>query len=350
MAAPLNTSPSFPSLTGAQSGLQIRDLAFNSDGWAMEYGMKGEGRGLIINAAFPSSTSYTTIATAAVGYVPRSPEDKHMRNNVEYHTGQRRAIGTTRPRNIIPWDENAPPVPVVTPLALREGDAPFKLYALMNPRDGTCTPYTIDKQRVFIRWEFRSVVSNTRERMKEWSNTIADAVATHSGRMKMDLYGNVNDRASLNMGTAVPVPDERETGQALGNTVEEPAASSTRSLAQKEASVTARERKAEADLETFKNQRSELEAKTEAMKKAKEQLGADQKILNEGQKILLEERQALEVEKREMRSTLGRESAEIFDSVHNGIKRRREMDEDLEREAKRLRSGGKVLKDDSRAT
>lgn len=51
------------------------------------------------------------------------------------------------------------------------------------------------------------------------------------------------------------------------------------------------------------------------MKKAKEQLGADQKILNEGQKILLEEGQALEAEKREMQSTLGRERAYLTRSI-----------------------------------
>lgn len=282
----------------------------------MEDGMKGEGRGLIINANTPCSPSYVTILKKfneaeskpsevfkstqsfsdaelapppptsmqylIVGYVPRSAEDKHMANNKAYHTDQQRAIGTIRPSNIIPWDEQAPPVVVVTPLAPRVDDEHLKLYALIRPRLGICYPFPVNKKRVFIRWEFRSVVSNTRERLKEWSNTIADAVATHSGRMKMiasetdrtdeekydgegkepvsksretshsipmrpttslnatalqrtnsgKLYGNVNDRASLSMGTAVPVPDERETGQAPGHTVEEPAASSTRSFAQ----------------------------------------------------------------------------------------------------------------------
>ncbi|KAH7342667.1 hypothetical protein BKA65DRAFT_295544 [Rhexocercosporidium sp. MPI-PUGE-AT-0058] len=145
-------------------------------------GMKGVNRGLIINAIAPSSTSYTMIAkkvqedklapsiafkstqsfSAAeiappspaamqyliVGYVPRSVKDQHTCNNEEYEADQPRGTGTIQPSNIIHWEEHAPPILVVTPVAPKEGDTHLKFYALMSPgKNGLCVPHTIEKVR-----------------------------------------------------------------------------------------------------------------------------------------------------------------------------------------------------------
>lgn len=92
-----------------------------------------------------------------VGYAPWTLKDEHKIKNTAYQDGRLIAVGLTQPSNIIPWDCQAPPVLVATPMTYREGD-PQKLFALVKPTNGLCTPYIIDKQRVFIRWEYRSIL------------------------------------------------------------------------------------------------------------------------------------------------------------------------------------------------
>ncbi|KAH7419373.1 hypothetical protein BKA64DRAFT_650641 [Cadophora sp. MPI-SDFR-AT-0126] len=188
---------------------QISDLAFNVDGWALEDKMVGEERGSIINARCPSSSylrliqtinnSKTTSAslfrstqsfTAAeiapssdhtvqyliVGYALRSIDSKHDHHNLAYKSGELEPVGSRPPCNVIPWKEEAIPVLIVTPMACVERNY-LKFFALMEPKNGLCTPYIIRQDKVFFRAEFRSTETTTNRRRRAWSMRISDAIS-----------------------------------------------------------------------------------------------------------------------------------------------------------------------------
>ncbi|KAK0125517.1 hypothetical protein ONS95_000475 [Cadophora gregata] len=205
------SSPSFaPHRSKAATAPQIRDLAYNLHGWAMEDGIAGDKEVRVITARSPSSITYDTVfgvfndfnesssvvfkpdtsfstaelkppcdttqAYLIVGYAKRFMEWKHLSSNPAYLPNEERAAtGTVRPNNIIPWDHRSPPVLVVAPMTYGLG-VRSTLYALINPRDGLCTPHVIAMGNVFIRSEFRSVKNTIDSSSSTWKSAIRDTI------------------------------------------------------------------------------------------------------------------------------------------------------------------------------
>ncbi|PVH89555.1 hypothetical protein DL98DRAFT_523467 [Cadophora sp. DSE1049] len=198
-----------PPLKSSAEATQISDLAFNVNGWALEDGMIGEERGLIINARCPSGSylrliqtinnpktassslfrstlSFTAAEIAPssdhtgqyliVGYALRSPDSKHDHHNVAHKSKELEPVGTRQPRNVISWDTEAPLALVVTPMTCIEGNH-LKYFALMEPNNGLCTPYIVRQDKVFFRAEFRSMEMTTYRRRYAWSTRIRDAIS-----------------------------------------------------------------------------------------------------------------------------------------------------------------------------
>ncbi|KAG4434161.1 hypothetical protein IFR05_010353 [Cadophora sp. M221] len=92
--------------------------------------------------------------------------------------GNSKSIGNSKPTNVIPWDSTAPPILVVTEIPARE-DGVLNFWALLWPKNGLCTPFTIKAEYVFFRWEYRTF-ANTKERRVAWTKSIQNAVETIS--------------------------------------------------------------------------------------------------------------------------------------------------------------------------
>ncbi|KAH7419372.1 hypothetical protein BKA64DRAFT_15376 [Cadophora sp. MPI-SDFR-AT-0126] len=195
---------------------QIKDLAFNLSGWAMEDGLANKGAHVVITAGarpsigetwysrvievgngpinsdhevFNSAPEFSPAEIAqptptnrrylVVGYTTRSVhETEHLKINKDYGLTRLKLIGTVRPSNVIAWDKAAPPVMVVVPLPFPVNES-ISFWALLKPQNGLCKPYRIMEKNIFFRWGYRSLDSNLsrfEERNYAWNKIIIDTV------------------------------------------------------------------------------------------------------------------------------------------------------------------------------
>jgi hypothetical protein len=185
---------------------QLEHVAFNTRGHAMEDGMKNRNGVEFICAYqqggpynkelqkrneaeddnepfFRIDDAYTDRELAdpeigvklylVVGYTPRVPtaDLKTMRPG---QGKQSTPVGVKEPNdgNIIPWSKTEPPVLVVTEVLEQKPDG-VQLWALIKPKNGLCTPFSISQDLVFYRHEFRDSISDLRTRCTSWNAKVA---------------------------------------------------------------------------------------------------------------------------------------------------------------------------------
>ncbi|KAL2075520.1 hypothetical protein VTL71DRAFT_463 [Oculimacula yallundae] len=185
---------------------QIKHLAVNTNGWAMIDGTNGRETNETITARAPFTTLYSTVITnnngkddivfrssleltrdelspptkghrkyLIVGYaLRREPQRTYLKKNRAYMKGKSGPVGNSKPSNVLRWDSSAPPILVVVDLSVKEEET-LEYWALLWPKNGVCTPFSIKEENVFFRWEFRSF-TKTKERSLAWRKNIMEAV------------------------------------------------------------------------------------------------------------------------------------------------------------------------------
>lgn len=88
-----------------------------------------------------------------VGYTPRVT-DALLKSMAKGKQKQNGPVGTVVPANITAWDTSAPPALVVTEVLDEKPDS-IRLWALIKPQNGLCTPYSVTQEVDFYRHEFR---------------------------------------------------------------------------------------------------------------------------------------------------------------------------------------------------
>ncbi|KAK0125516.1 hypothetical protein ONS96_009353 [Cadophora gregata f. sp. sojae] len=208
--------------------------------------MKNRGKHELITARAPIHASYNTVIsnnvgqrhifreskefTAAeldppsdgnrryliVGYAPRSiPHDEYSTKNKAYGKHGRKTMGTTRPENVISWDEDTIPVLVVAGLDCKPGEG-VKFWALLWQVDGLCTPFAIKNDSIFFRWEYRTLAVNLKAMKAAWIENVAKTID------KLNRAGDPDVHTSLDVCKTEPVSPiaknkARRSGVASGN-------------------------------------------------------------------------------------------------------------------------------------
>ena len=206
----------------AKPASQIKKIAVNLNGWAVEDGMKNRGIHELITARAPIQASYNsvisnnvgqrhifrqtkgfTVAEQApptdgnrqyliVGYAPRSiPHDEYTTKNKAYGKHGRKTMGTTLPANVIPWDKDTIPVLVVAELNLKPNEG-VKFWALLWQVDGLCTPFAIKNDSIFFRWEYRTLALTLKATKAAWIENVAKTVETLSRRGDPEVHTSLD--------------------------------------------------------------------------------------------------------------------------------------------------------------
>jgi hypothetical protein len=71
----------------------------------------------------------------------------------------------------VEWKKDEPPILVVVDISSKEREK-TQLWALLCPKDGLCTPYQINRNVVFFRWEFRTPATAYSSRAKSWMEVV----------------------------------------------------------------------------------------------------------------------------------------------------------------------------------
>lgn len=142
---------------------------------------------------FKESTTYTTRELGpaevgvhqylVVGYALRSqPQGIDLTKKIKSLQKQK-PVGVTEPKeeDIFKWDDAQPPVFVVTEIVKTQPEG-IQLYALLNPKNGLCTPHSIAQDQVFYRHEFRDGTTDKKSRGPAWNGNVAQ----HSVRPGID--------------------------------------------------------------------------------------------------------------------------------------------------------------------
>ncbi len=229
---------------GERRNPQLKGLAFNIHGWAMEDRMPKNQDKIVITARAPSSNTYENAIMAAngnqvqsseifrssttfsivelapptpntyqylvIGYIPRVCNKDHLHQN---KVGTSKRIGTIRPQNVITWETAAPPVIVVAPMTYKEKRISVRYLALLEPKDELCTPHFIsERSHVFFRHEFRCQLNSVAERRMFWQTFVQTTIINLQILFK--TMGK-DERNSSIKGTrrTEPVAVERELAQ-----------------------------------------------------------------------------------------------------------------------------------------
>jgi hypothetical protein len=204
----------------------VKDYAFNVNGWATP--IPGDGtlfsghleNLIFINARGASSTTYQaeikyinddTVAfrqslllsaeecqetdndTTAnicryvvVGLIPL----KHENQNLAQQPGQtdrrmKTRVGVTAPTqaSIIQWDLTSQlgDIPLIAVAKASAGQKNLKIYALLRPHEGLCTPFPAPQEQVFYLPRFRTADSKSRNRNRGWNLCVLNALLQASG-------------------------------------------------------------------------------------------------------------------------------------------------------------------------
>ncbi|KFZ03810.1 hypothetical protein V502_10644 [Pseudogymnoascus sp. VKM F-4520 (FW-2644)] len=199
--------------TAAQAApIQIRELAFNTNGHALEDGMVKRNINEIILCFSEKSTAsieatiskmkkdgkkniyreeqtYTNRELGdlepglarflVIGYALRTPHEDHENKAPEHR--KQKGTGSEAPKTIIPWDKDEPPLLVVTEITPTQPDG-VQLWVLLFPMNGISSPYKIGQLRVFYRYEFRDATSAIKDRAASWNRLVA-AVSVRPGEV-----------------------------------------------------------------------------------------------------------------------------------------------------------------------
>jgi len=202
----------------AKPASQIKKIAVNLNGWAVEDGMENRGIHQLITARAPIQASYNSVIsnnvgqrhifrqtkgfTAAeqlpptdsnrqyliVGYAPPSvPHDEYSTKNKAYGKHGRKTMGTTSPANVIPWDKDTILVLVVAELNFKPNEG-VKFWALLWQVDGLCTPFAIRNDSIFFRWEYRTLALSLKATKAAWIENVAKIVETIGRRGDPEVH------------------------------------------------------------------------------------------------------------------------------------------------------------------
>ncbi|OAG43841.1 hypothetical protein AYO21_02068 [Fonsecaea monophora] len=234
-------APQAPSKEAVRAGKtaaqeQIPNLAFNLFGKAMEDKCTERDKHQVIVARNASTTSWSDVieknkedtATAeqpifrpsmdftmreqdtkapqvgtgqflVVGYA-KANLDKKYRSQDPGVTKQ--IVGVFKPNEILPWEDDKHPTSyVVTPI-LDFSPEQLKLYVLLKPDKGLCTPYSLAKDDVFFRFEYRDTEPNVSKRRTSWRKNISQ----HSVRVGLQMKPSAKQEAfkrALNVGKVI---------------------------------------------------------------------------------------------------------------------------------------------------
>jgi len=178
---------------------QLADIAVSLKGWAMVDGMRHrkeneiicarpinskpsadlislhQKSGIPLTETFRSASKYTPEELAplsaftrnylVVGYAPRYPTVELLERNPDISYPKK--VGQERPGNVVEWKKDEPPILVVVDISSKKREK-TQLWALLCPKDGLCTPYQINRNVVFFRWEFRTSATAYSSRAKSW--------------------------------------------------------------------------------------------------------------------------------------------------------------------------------------
>ncbi|KAG4414161.1 hypothetical protein IFR04_012688 [Cadophora malorum] len=206
----------------AKPASQIKKIAVNLNGWAVEDSMKNRGIHQLITARAPIQASYNSVIsnnvgqrhifrqtkgfTAAeqlpptdcnrqyviVGYAPRSvPHDEYSTKNKAYGKHGRKTMGTTSPANVIPWDKDTILVLVVAELNFKPNEG-VKFWALLWQVDGLCTPFAIRNDSIFFRWEYRTLALSLKATKAAWIENVAKTVETLGRRGDPEVHTSLD--------------------------------------------------------------------------------------------------------------------------------------------------------------
>jgi hypothetical protein len=182
---------------------QLTDIAVSLKGWAMVDGMRRrkeneiifarpinskpsadlislhQKSGIPLTETFRSASKYTPEELAplsaftrhylVVGYAPRYPTVELLERNPEISYPKK--VGQERPGNVMEWKKDEPPILVVVDISSKKREK-TQLWALLCPKDGLCTPYQINRNVVFFRWEFRTSATAYSSRAKSWMEVV----------------------------------------------------------------------------------------------------------------------------------------------------------------------------------
>jgi hypothetical protein len=182
---------------------QLTDIAVTLKGWAMVDGMRRrkeneiicarpinskpsadlislhQKSGIPLTETFRSASKYTPEELAplsaftrhylVVGYAPRYPTVELLERNPAISYPKK--VGQERPGNVVEWKKYEPPILVVVDISSKEREK-TQLWALLCPKDGLCTPYQINRNVVFFRWEFRTPATAYSSRAKSWMEVV----------------------------------------------------------------------------------------------------------------------------------------------------------------------------------
>jgi len=226
---------------------QVSHLAFNTCGWAAEIPPAAsntifsshETEIIRIKARYLSSTTYRTVINKSknseltfrsslapskpemegvdssridecfdyvvVGLVPRTLEDRHSK----LHRSQtkQKPVGTVEPdvsEDVFLYHANASPeeLPLIAVArdSLQEQPTSVKLYVLLEPKDGLCTPYVASQKDVFYLPRFRDLTTDHKSRGPNWNKLVLEVVTRTSGKeaatnptdsIDLDQYNNL---------------------------------------------------------------------------------------------------------------------------------------------------------------
>jgi len=87
---------------------------------------------------------------------------------------KQKPVGTTSPdpAQIIAWDDQQPPIIVVTQILPKQPEG-TQLWALLYPKDGLCKPVGIAQDIVFYAYEYRDATTDSSKRAPSWNRKVA---------------------------------------------------------------------------------------------------------------------------------------------------------------------------------
>ena len=134
-----------------------------------------------------------------VGYA-KANLDKSYRTQKPGFTKQ--VVGVQAPEDIMAWkDDEHPTCYVVTPI-LDLAPEQLKFYVLLLPGKGLCTPYTLAKDDVFYRFEYRNEEPNATKRRAAWRDLIAQQ-SVRVGMQKTPSAKQETFKRALNVGKVI---------------------------------------------------------------------------------------------------------------------------------------------------
>lgn len=208
---------------------QLQDLVFNTQGHAFRPNPTFGVQPTFINAYEPSTTQYKAAIVKSerddvtiwrpsnllteremqfveepgvqkymvVGFVPRNLEESHKKAASE---GRKKVVvGTDRPRDILTHYETELPLIAVAQVVQLHPDEGVKLWVLLKPKSGLCTPHTVAQVSVFYLAQFRDGTAVQRDRGREWNALVKTEINLQAQRTaprlteKQENFRRAND-------------------------------------------------------------------------------------------------------------------------------------------------------------